>query len=72
MKIKVFHNGPHQFEVQPVPAVGMCLVGRGRTMNDAFGAFLIAYQEQFGIEIEIDESAIGAEYGRRSRLMAKR
>lgn len=41
-------------------------------MNDALASFLIAYQKELGLEIEVDPSAQAAENRRRKRELAKR
>ena len=71
MKIKIlFHDG--MYEVQPVPAVGACKVGRGRTMMAALGSYFHNMQRELNIEIEVDESAQHLEMARRRRELALR
>lgn len=53
------------FVVDPVDEPGSPPVGRGRTMHEAYGSFLIAYQKRLGLEIEVDPSAEAAEQQRR-------
>jgi hypothetical protein len=59
-------------EVDPVELPGSPAVGRGRTIEEALGNFLIAYQDKLGLKIEIDESAKAAEILRRERALAQR
>jgi hypothetical protein len=60
------------FTVDPIDLSGSPRVGRGRTMLEAYGDFLIGYQEKLGLRIEVDESAKPAEMKRRGRELNKR
>jgi hypothetical protein len=72
MKIVLKKNGPNSFEVDPVDKPGSPAVGRGKTMLEAFGNFLICYQEELGLNIVVDASARATEMARRRREMGKR
>lgn len=72
MKIVIRKHNPKSFEADPVDRPGACAVGRGRSIVEALGNFLLAYQEELGITIEIDESAKKSELNRRARELAKR
>lgn len=60
------------FEVDPVDLPGSPGVGRGPTMDAALGSFLRQYQQQLGVEIEVDSSAQQTEKARRYRELRKR
>lgn len=72
MKIVIRKHGPKSFEVDPVEKPGSPAVGRGRSIVEALGNFLIAHQVELGLEIEVDESAKKSEQNRRARELAKR
>ena len=55
------------FLVDPVDKPGSPRVGRGRTMLEAYGNFLIQYQDELGLLIEVDPSGQAAEDRRRSK-----
>jgi hypothetical protein len=59
-------------EVDPVDLPGSPPVGRGRTIPEALGDFLIHYQNQLGLQIEVDESAREAELARRAMMILDR
>jgi hypothetical protein len=71
MKIRISKEGSG-FVVDPYAKSGSPSVGRGATMNDALATFLIAYQEELGLDIEVHESAKPAEMRRRRREVNKR
>lgn len=64
--------GSTTFEVDPIEKPGMPKVGRGRTMKEALGDFLINYQDELGIKLELDTSAQRTEQRRRQRELGKR
>lgn len=66
MKVVMKKVGPHSFEADPVDRHGSPPVGRGRTMLEAYGQFLIHYQHELGLKIVVDSSAWDAESRRRS------
>lgn len=70
MKIKI--SKYNQFEVDPVDLPGSPKIGRGRTMLEALGSFLICYQDALNLTIEVDETAKPAEKRRRRRELSKR
>jgi len=72
MKIVLKKNGPKSYEVDPVELCGSPSVGRGQTMLEALGNFLICYQKELGLDIVVDGSAQAAEKERRRRELAKR
>lgn len=72
MKIVLRKHGPRSFEVDPVEKPGSPAVGRGRTMLEALGNFLICYQKELGLNIVVDESAQASERQRRRRELSKR
>lgn len=55
-----------EFIADPVDKSGMPTVGRGKTLLEALGAFLITYQSQLGVVVEIEETAAQAEIKRRA------
>lgn len=57
---------------EPVDLPGSPPVGRGANIKEALGDFLIHYQEQLGIKIEIDATAEQAERDRRVVELNKR
>lgn len=72
IKLKIIQHGPDSFEVQPVPAVGACIVGRGTSIIEAIGSYFHHAQEELGIEFVLDKSAVEAEMARREDELAKR
>lgn len=72
MKIQIRKENGAIFVVDPVSKPGSPKIGRGVTMEGALGNFLIAYQEELGLEIEVHETALPAEMARRRRAMARR
>jgi hypothetical protein len=71
MKIVIKDHGG-SIEVDPVELPGSPAVGRGSTIAEALGNFLICYQKELGLEIEVDDSAKKAEKKRRRDELAKR
>jgi len=71
MKIRIINHG-RSFEIDPYEKCGSPSVGRGRTMKEALGDFLISYQKELGLEIDLDEAAQKTERNRRRRELAKR
>jgi hypothetical protein len=71
MKIVIKDHGG-SIEVDPVELPGSPPVGRGSTIAEALGNFLICYQKELGLEIEVDDSAKKAEKKRRRDELAKR
>lgn len=50
MKIRIeTENDGTTLVVLPDPAVGMCVVGRGASLHEALGSYLIGYQKELGI-----------------------
>jgi hypothetical protein len=72
MKIVIKSHGEGSIEVDPVELPGMPPVGRGKTIEEALGNFLIAYQKELGLEISVDASAKKAEKKRRRDALAHR
>lgn len=60
------------FVADPVSEPGSPPVGRGGTITEALGDFLIHYQAQLGLIIDIDSSALDAENARRLAAFAQR
>lgn len=71
MKIKVTKRGG-QFVADPVELAGGPVVGKGESITEALGDFLIHYQGQLGVSIEIDETAEQAERERRANALNQR
>jgi len=71
MKLTISKVG-RQYVVDDKSRPGSPAVGRGRTMSEAIGNYIHANQKAFGIEFEVDESAICAEMRRRHRELSKR
>lgn len=73
MKIKIskdrYSSG---FVADPVDEPGSPPVGRGTTITEALGDFLVHYQAELGVEIEVDESAVAAEQARREAALSQR
>lgn len=65
-------KGDNQFVVDPTNLPGCPILGRGRTLQEALGNFLIAYQKELGLTINVHESAQPAEQARRRRELAQR
>jgi hypothetical protein len=59
-------------EADPVELPGSPSVGRGKTIEETLGNFLIAYQKELGLEIIVDESAQRAENKRRRDALKNR
>jgi predicted RNase H-like HicB family nuclease len=72
MKIVIRERSKGWLEVDPVELPGACAVGRGNTIEEALGNFLIAYQKELGLDIEVDASAQKAENKRRRDALAQR
>ena len=72
MKIVIKSHGRGSIEVDPVELSGSPSVGRGKTIEEALGNFLIAYQKYLGLDIVVDESAQKAENKRRRDALAQR
>lgn len=71
MKILIRQRGD-RFEADPVNLPGSPAVGKGATIVEALGDFLISYQQDLGLEIEVDETAKAAEQQRRSEALSQR
>jgi hypothetical protein len=67
MKVVLKKTGPHSFEADPVDRSGSPRVGRGRTLLEAYGNFLIQYQDELGLKLVVDSSAWDAENRRRKK-----
>lgn len=61
-----------EFIAEPVDLPGSPLVGKGANIKEALGDFLIHYQEQLGITIDVDATAEQAECDRRAVEFNKR
>jgi hypothetical protein len=61
-----------RFEVDPVNLTGSPKVGRGATLLEALGDFLILYQGELGLVLDVDASAQAAEQQRREQALAER
>lgn len=57
MKVVIRERSKGWLEVDPVEFPGSPAVGRGSTIEEALGNFLICYQKELGLEITVDESA---------------
>jgi hypothetical protein len=71
MKIKVSKT-QEGFLIDPVSEPGSPAVGRGETLKEALGDFLIHHQSKLGLTIDLDSSALGAEQARRAAAIAQR
>jgi len=71
MKIRISKES-NGFVVDPVDLPGSPVVGRGETAGEALGDFLIHYQAQLGIEIEVHDSAATVERLRRVAALNQR
>jgi len=60
------------FTADPVSEPGSPPVGRGATMTEALGDFLIHHQSKLGLTIDLDGSALETEQVRRAGAMAQR
>jgi hypothetical protein len=56
VKLKINKETAGTFVVDAVDLPGSPPVGRGRTVGEAMGNFLMVYQERLGIEIVVDTS----------------
>lgn len=72
MKLVIRSHGPESIEVDPIERPGACAVGRGKTIEEALGNFLICYQKELGLEITVDKTAKKAEKKRRADALAQR
>jgi hypothetical protein len=72
MKIVIKSHGRGSIKVDPVELPGSPSVGHGKTIEEALGNFLIAYQKELGLDIVVDESAKKAEKKRRRDALAQR
>lgn len=70
MKILLKKDG-NRFEVTD-NRLGAVPVGRGRTMYEALGSYLLNNQEFLDVYIDVDESVQATEDRRRQRELAKR
>ena len=71
MKVVIKAEG-ERFVVDPVDKSGSPAVGRGASMVEALGDFVICYQTELGLDIVVDESAQAAENQRRADALAQR
>ena len=71
MKVKISKRG-NCFEADPVEMPGSPPVGRGNSIKEALGDFLIHYQQQLGVDFEVDKSAAEAEQVRRNEASLQR
>lgn len=71
MKVKIRKRGDC-FEADPVELPGSPPVGRGGSIAEALGDFMIHYQKDFGLEIDVDTSAEQSELKRRETEINKR
>lgn len=71
MKIKISKSG-NRFLVDPLERSGSPRIGVGASMDAALGDFLRSYQEELGVEIELDPSVESAELARRKRSLSSR
>lgn len=70
MKIVIYKNGD-EFTADP-DTPGQPPVGRGKTMEEALGNFLRAYQRELGVHITVHSSAWDDELKRREEELSKR
>jgi len=61
-----------RFMVARKGAPGSPAVGRGRTMKEALGDFLIHYQDLLGINLTLSEEVVPTEMRRRQRELRQR
>lgn len=61
-----------EFIAEPVEQPGSPPVEKGANIKEALGDFLIHYQEELGIKIEVDATAEQAECDRRVAELNKR
>lgn len=71
MRVVIKAEG-ERFVVDPVDKSGSPAVGRGASMVEALGDFVICYQTELGLDIVVDESAQAAENQRREDALAQR
>lgn len=71
MKLTLAKEGRF-FVVDDFSRNGAPLVGRGRTVREAIGAFFHSNQTHLGIQFEVDLTAKAAEMRRRKRELRKR
>lgn len=68
MKITVSKQGK-TFIVDPTNLPGSPRVGVGYTMMAALGDFLIGYQKELGLQIEVSQECLKTEAHRRAKAM---
>jgi hypothetical protein len=71
MRVKISKRGT-RFEADPVELPGSPPVGKGASIAEALGDFLIHYQKELGITIEVDATAEQAERERRKNAINQR
>lgn len=71
MKILISKRGDF-LTADPIERSGSPKIGVGRTIEECLGSFLIAYQKEFGLDIEVDDSAKPDEEKRRADALAQR
>jgi hypothetical protein len=71
MKVKISKRGD-SFEADPVDFPGSPPVGRGGSIAEALGDFVIHYQNDLGLEIQVDTSAEQSELKRRETTINQR
>ncbi len=71
-KLLIKKVGRRAYEVDVPAWPGSPSIGRGATMKEALGEWLINNQNNLNLFIDVDPSAQGAEDARRRRELAKR
>ena len=71
MKIQISKEG-EGFVADPIEKPGSPMVGRGVSIEDALGNFLINHQNELGLELVLHPSAQPAELKRREDALAQR
>lgn len=73
MVIKILRENSRTIMVRPDPEPpGLYPVGRGDTIIEALGNFLIQYQKELNLTIEVDSSAVPDEMARRTEALKRR
>lgn len=72
MKLLTIEKVGSQFTVDEKARPGSPPVGRGRTMLEALGDYVLNNQEHLDVHLEVAETAQAAENRRRARELKKR
>lgn len=71
MKILISMRGDI-LTADPIERSGSPKMGLGKTIEECLGSFLITYQKELGLDIEVDDSAKLYEEKRRADALAQR